>query len=353
MNHASTKQIRHPVAITPATLWPGIGLTAVLAVISMTAATNSFAQQHALSSLTLAIMLGVVVGNTVFSRIAAQTAHGVDFSRGSLLRLGVMLYGFRVSFQDLAHVGLTGLAMAALVVAGIFSLSRLLGTRVFRLDRETSMLIGAGAAICGAAAVMAAEPVIRGQAHKVSVAVATVVVFGSLGMFLYPTLYPYLGLSEHAYGIYAGATIHEVAQVVVAGKAVGDGAAAAAVIEKMLRVMLLAPFLLTLSVAQRKRGALTATGAQHRITVPWFALGFIAVSGLNSMQILPPAWTLAITRLDTALLCMAMAALGLRTHVGAIRQAGVRPLLLAATLFVTLLIGGWALSFALFQLHAI
>ncbi len=351
--HVPTKPTAVPIAGTLEKLWPGIGLTAALAMISMSAATSSLARRHALGGLTLAIIFGVLVGNTLFPRIATRTAHGVDFARGTLLRLGVILYGFRVSFQDLSQVGLTGLAMAALVVASIFSLSVLLGTRVFKLDRETSMLIGAGSAICGAAAVMAAEPVIRGQAHKVSVAVATVVVFGTLGMFVYPSLYPYLGLSEHAYGVYAGATIHEVAQVVVAGKAIGDGAAAAAVIEKMLRVMLLAPFLLTLSVARSKRTTSSSADTSHHITIPWFALGFIAVSGLNSMQILPPAWTPAITQLDTALLCMAMAALGLRTHIGAIRQAGIRPLLLAATLFMTLLCGGWALSSVLFHLHAI
>src|SRR5690606_11555450 len=146
----------------------------------------------------------------------------------------------------------------------------LLGTRVFRLDRETAMLIGAGSAICGAAAVMATEPVVRAQAHKVSVAVATVVVFGTAGMLLYPWLYPYLGLGEHAFGVYAGSTIHEVAQVVVAGGAVGEVAGSAAVIEKMLRVMLLAPFLLLLS-SRLSRDA-GAGGDRAGIVVPWFAM---------------------------------------------------------------------------------
>src|SRR3546814_3631409 len=83
------------------------------------------------------------------------------------------------------------------MVGSVFGLAVLLGTRVFKLDRETAMLIGAGSAICGAAAVMATEPVVRAQAHKVSVAVATVVVFGTTGMFLYPWLYPHLGLGAH------------------------------------------------------------------------------------------------------------------------------------------------------------
>src|SRR5207248_5358443 len=104
-----------------------------------------------------------------------------------------------------------------------------------KLDRETSMLIGTGSAICGAAAVLAAEPVLRAQPHRVSVAVATVVVFGTLGMFIYPLCYPYLGLSQQTYGVFTGSTIHEVAQVVAAGRAVSDTAAAAAVIEKIGR----------------------------------------------------------------------------------------------------------------------
>src|SRR5690606_21506171 len=207
--------------------------------------------------------------------------------------------------------------------------------------RETAMLIGAGSAICGAAAVMATEPVVRAQAHKVSVAVATVVVFGTAGMFLYPWLYPHLGLGEHAFGVYAGSTIHEVAQVVVAGRAVSDAAGAAAVIEKMLRVMLLAPFLLVLS---SRLAPEAGNGGRTGIVVPWFALLFVAVAGLNSLQLLPAPAVEALVQLDTVLLAMAMAALGLRTHAGAIRKAGIRPLLLAGALFAFLLLGGYAVN---------
>src|SRR5690606_4928314 len=131
------------------------------------------------------------------------------------------------------------------------------GSRAWRLDRQTAMRIGGGSAFGGAAAVMGAEPVIRGQAHKVTVAVATVVVFGTLAMFIYPLLYPLAGMSEQAFGVYAGSTIHEVAQVVAAGSAVGEAAASTAVIEKMMRVMMLAPFLVLLSgaLSRGERGA--------------------------------------------------------------------------------------------------
>ena len=295
----------HAVAAPPpwTALIPGLLLTGLIAAVAMAAGALPTLQGWGLSALTLAILIGIVLGNTVFPRITHHAAAGVDVSRSRLLRIGIVLYGFRVTLHDIAGVGITGIVIDATMVTLVFALAVWLGARVFKLDRETSMLIGAGSAICGAAAVMATEPVLRAPAHKVSVAVATVVVFGTLSMLLYPLLYPLLGLSQHAYGVYAGSTIHEVAQVVVAGRAIGPAASDTAVIEKLLRV-----------------------------------------SAFNSLKWLPVAWTTRLLQLDTILLAMAMAGLGLRTHAGAIRQAGARPLLLATLLFVFLIVGGWVVN---------
>jgi uncharacterized integral membrane protein (TIGR00698 family) len=319
-------------------------LTAALAACGVGLARIPAVERAGLSALTLAILCGIVVGNTVFARVATKTAAGVDLSKGLLLRVGIILYGFRITFQQMAGVGWTGVLVDALMIGATFMLAVLLGTRVFRLDRQTSMLIGAGSAICGAAAVMATEPVVRAQAHKVSIAVATVVIFGTIAMFLYPVLFPYLGMTERQFGVYAGSTIHEVAQVIAAGNSVSDAVAGTAVIEKMLRVMMLAPFLLTLSAVQR-----TTDGPHHGpratgIMIPWFALLFIGVSAFNSLHWLSAAWNERIVQIDTVLLAMAMSALGLRTHLGAIRQAGAKPLLLAGSLFMFLLVGGYALN---------
>jgi uncharacterized integral membrane protein (TIGR00698 family) len=161
-------------------------------------------------------------------------------------------------------------------------------------------------------------------------------------MFLYPALFPHLGLSEHAYGVFAGSTIHEVAQVVVAGRGVSEAAASSAVIEKMMRVMLLAPFLLMLSIGLR-RGK-DAQGGRAKINVPWFAVLFVAVAAFNSLHLLPAAWVQVILQIDGFLLAMAMAALGLRTQASAIRQAGAKPLLLASLLFAWLVLGGLAVN---------
>ncbi len=327
-------------------LLPGLALTAALAAASTLLAQTPWLQQAGLSPLTLAIVLGMVAGNTFFPIIAPRTGAGVDFSKNILLRAGIILFGFRITFQDIAHIGWAGVLIAALVVACTFVLAVQLGTRLLRLDKQTAMLIGAGSAICGAAAVMAAEPVVKGQAHKVTVAVATVVIFGTLAMFLYPLIYPHLGMSEQAFGVYLGSTIHEVAQVVAAGAAVSDATASTAVIEKMMRVMMLAPFLVLLSgVLSRGEGA-----AARRITIPWFAVLFIVAAGINSLQWLPQAVVHVILQLDAALLAMAMAALGLRTRAGALREAGLRPMLLAAILFAFLLVGGYGINLAVTSL---
>lgn len=321
--------------------WLGVALAGALAFAALQGGSLPAMQRLGLSALTIAILLGMAVGNTVFPRIAARTATGVDFSKNILLRTAIVLYGFRITFQQIAGIGLDGILIDVVMVSLTLLLAVQLGKRVFGLDEQSAILIGAGSAICGAAAVMAAEPVVRGQAHKVSVAVATVVVFGSLAMFSYPMLYPHLHLSEHAYGVYVGSTVHEVAQVVAAGKSISDAAASTAIIEKMLRVMMLAPFLLVLS--SYLRGEAQA-GGKARIAIPWFAVLFIAASAVNSLHLLPDALVAALVHIDNVLLAMAMAALGLRTHAGAIRQAGVKPLLLATTLFGFLTVGGYAIN---------
>ncbi|MBS1169939.1 MAG: hypothetical protein H6R01_857 [Burkholderiaceae bacterium] len=341
--------------------WYGLALSAAVGVFGMLVAGFSWAQRLGLSALTLAIVLGMVVGNTFFPAMAARTGAGVDFSKNRLLRIGIILYGFRITFQQITAIGWAGIIIDALVVGMTFTLAMWVGTRVLKMDRQMSMLIGSGASICGAAAVMATEPVVKAPPHKVAVAVATVVVFGTLGMVIYPLLYPYLGLSEAGFGLYAGSTIHEVAQVVVAGRSVGETAADMAVIEKMVRVMMLAPFLMILSALLPVLGRGTsevrpveanpgqAIGKKASIVIPWFALLFIAASAVNSLSILPESIVSVLVQADNLLLATAMAALGLRTHASAIRQAGSKPLFLAAILFVFLIVGGYAINRVVIQ----
>jgi len=338
------------------TLLPGLLLTGALAAIASRLAGLPWLQAHGFSTLTVAIVAGIVLGNTVYPRLAPLSAAGVGFAKHWLLRAGIVLYGLRLTFQDIGQVGSAGVLIDVLVVASTFGLACWLGMRVFRMEREAAMLIGAGSAICGAAAVMAADPVVRGRPAQVTVAVSTVVVFGTLAMFLYPALYQagvaqgWLAMDARDYGLFTGATVHEVAQVVAAGRALGDTAADTAVIAKMVRVMLLAPFLVLLSLRLAGRQDSQDSGQRTPIVVPWFAFGFVAVAGINSLHLLPSGMQHGLLQLDTALLAMAMAALGVTTHVSALRQAGLKPLLLAALLFTWLMAGGFAIQHAVLAL---
>ncbi len=219
-------------------------------------------------------------------------------------------------------------------------------------------MIGAGASICGAAAVIAAEPVVKAEAHKVTIAVATVVVFGTIAMLLYPFLYQ-LGLqpwlNAQQYGIYTGSTIHEVAQVVVAGNAVSTEVGNTAVVTKMIRVMMLAPFLLILSFAlttgSSKNGEkLSLMKRVQQVKVPWFAFVFILVVLLHTWVPMTASFERSMVMLDDVLLTMAMFALGLTTHLSAVKQAGVKPLILGAMMFAWLIIGGGLINIGIASL---
>lgn len=336
---------------------PGLALISVLALLAIILGQAEWSQKSGISALTLAIVLGMIVGNTVYGYVSTASTHGVTFSKQTLLRVGIIFYGLRLTFQDVAHVGLAGVVIDSLVLTSTFALSWWAGTRFFGLDRQMAMLIGAGSSICGAAAVMAAEPVVRGRAEQVAVAVSTVVVFGTLAIFLYPALYElnarhhFLSMNATAYGIFAGSTIHEVAQVLAAGRAITDGAADTAVITKMVRVMMLAPFLICLSAylsrhPEAAEARLANGTSTRRVVIPWFALWFVAVVVLNSLIALPHDLKATAIDLDTFLLAMAMAALGVSTQISAVRIAGIKPLALAAMLFGWLIFGGFAINAA-------
>lgn len=350
----------HSVGDRYGRLLPGLLLSGVIAWGAIQLGKLPWMQNHGMSALTLAIILGIVLGNSVYARLAPTCGAGVAFSKQTLLRLGIILYGFRLTFQDIGQVGLAGIAIDALVLTSTFGLAMFLGTRVFKLERNSAILIGAGSSICGAAAVMATEPVVKGRSEDVTVAVSTVVVFGTIAIFLYPLLYQ-LNLGWHvlaatpsAFGVYIGSTVHEVAQVVAAGKSIGQETANAAVIAKMVRVMMLAPFLVILSavLARGKARAGGGDGKAAKLAIPWFAFIFIAVVAFNSLGWLSGGVVATITDIDTALLAMAMAALGLTTHMSAIRRAGIKPLLLAGLLFCWLIAGGAAINHVVTGLFA-
>ena len=333
-------------------LWQLIPPT-LAAVLCMYLAALPPLAQNGISPLTLAIVLGMALGNSVAAPHLPRIAEGIAFSKGRLLRLGIVLYGFKITWAQLTFAGWPALFADVGVVCGTFALALWLGRRL-DIDRDTAALVGAGSAICGAAAVLAAQPVLKAKEADVGVAVATVVVFGTLAMFVYPLMAALLlpadgGGAWLGWGIYTGASVHEVAQVAAAGAAVNPQVADVAVITKMIRVLLLAPFLLALPWLMRRFGGGTAAQG-GALALPWFALGFLGAVAANSLLPLSDTVRRALLTVDTFLLTAAMFALGLGTHWQSIRQAGVRPLLLAGMLALWLLLGGGTLSYLALRL---
>lgn len=299
-----------------------------------------------LSPLIIGIVLGMIYGNTLKSGMPEAWIPGIRFSAKKLLRLAIMLYGFRLTFQHIVAVGVSAIVVDLTVIAGTFALGFLVA-RLLGLDRELGALISCGSAICGAAAVLGMESVLNNKPHKTAIAVSTVVVFGTLAMFLYPVLFRNgcFDLTAEQWGLYAGATIHEVAHVVGAGNGMNESIAETAIIVKMIRVIFLAPVLLLsvfLLTFTHKKNSDGASGAM-KITIPWFAFGFIAVIGFNSLHLLPTPVVAGINYIDTFLLTMAMSALGMETHLSEFKKAGFKPFLLALILFIWLMGGGYLL----------
>lgn len=301
-----------------------------------------------ISPLIIGIVLGILYGSTLRHHLPEQWVPGILFSSGTLLRTAVVLYGFRLTVQDLTSVGLPGIIADVLIVTCTFVGGSLLGTKLLGMPRRLAMLTAAGSAVCGAAAVLGTEPVVRAKPHESSIAVGTVVVFGTLAMLLYPLLYRsgLLHLTEHAYGLWAGSTMHEVAHAVAAGNAVSAEAGNVAVIVKMLRVVLLAPLLVALGLwlsrsPGRGREIPNPEEPAKKKAFPWFALLFILCIGINSLGVIPPAVVDFINSLDIFFLTMAMCALGMETSVDKVRVVGPKPFLLAGILAVWLMVGGY------------
>ncbi|WP_439257776.1 YeiH family putative sulfate export transporter [Lonepinella sp. BR2271] len=321
----------------------GLAIVGVITLIAKALSFSTLASQLHLGALTLAILLGLLVGNTLYPKWQQQAHAGVTFAKGRLLRIGIVLYGFQITFQDIAQVGTNAIISDTIMLICTFFITCAIGIYLLKIDKQIVYLTASGCSICGAAAILATEPVVKADSHKVSVAVALIVIFGTISMFLYPILYQYIqGLSDNQFGIYIGSSVHEVAQVYAAGKNITPEVANIAVITKMLRVMMLAPFLIVLSYYLHKQQA--QTGEKSPFNMPWFALYFILVAVFNSFQLLPAQLVQFLIQLDGILLMMAMTALGLTTHISAIKQAGIKPLILGFLVFLWLVIGGFVVN---------
>jgi uncharacterized integral membrane protein (TIGR00698 family) len=269
----------------------------------------------------LAILLGLAARRVIGP--SAAVLPGLAFSVRTLLRLAVVLLGLQVTVQELATLGLGGLASVIAALAVCFVGTAVLGAWM-GVERRLARLIGIGTAVCGASAVVAGNSVMQGDDEDVAYALAAVTVFGSIAMVGMPFLAELLHLTPASRGLWLGASIHEVAQVVGAATQLGDETVRIATITKMARILMLAPLVLLMAVVEGRRG-----GGQAKVPVPWFVFGFVALAALASSGAVPAAIIKPAATVSAFLLAAALAAMGFGIDVRALRRKGLKPLLLA------------------------
>lgn len=304
-------------------LLPGLGLAAVAVAISMAVSMAV----PILSALLVAILLGVLVRNLV--KLPAGVEPGLAFSAKRLLRAGIVLLGLQLAVGDILGLG-AGMIAVVVAVVTIGLLGTTLIGRLLGISRSQTLLVACGFSICGAAAVAAAESVVDTEDdEEVVTAIALVVLFGTLMIPLLPLAAALLGLAPDVTGLWAGASIHEVAQVVAVGGSISAGALAAAVIVKLARVLLLAPVMTVISFQERRRAESSGTGGKLPPIVPLFVAGFIGMVALRSFGIVPEVVLDIAKPIQTALLAAAMFALGTGVKFSMFRRVGLQPFLLA------------------------
>ncbi len=328
MNREETRGA--PQSRIPASL-PGLALCVAISVAAYgLSRTQSY---FPISPMMFAIVIAIGFGATFGAPEWAKA--GQSFTLRRLLRLAIVLLGFQLTAADVGVLGVKAVVVILGALALTFFFTRWFGTLI-GVDRGLSELIASGTAICGASAIVATNSVTRAPQEDVVYSLATITFFGTLAMFILPALYGPLGLTAIEYGLWAGGSIHEVAQVVAAGFIAGQHEGETAMITKLVRVAAMAPMILWLGASRPK-------GDGPAPPIPWFVVGFAAVILLNSV-IDPPAvfrqWAQFVT---IFLLTMALAALGLGADLRKLRMKGPRPLAVGAvsTLFITLtMLGG-------------
>lgn len=325
----------------------GILLIVLFSFSAFYIADFEFIKNLSFSPLIVGIILGMLYANSLRNHLPETWVPGIKFCTKEVLRTGIVLYGFKLTFQSVINIGPQALLIDAIIVSATIIIGVFLG-KLLKMDKDTALLTSIGSSICGAAAVLGAEPVVKSQPYKAAVAVSTVVIFGTISMFLYPALYRagLFNLTVEQMGLYTGATLHEVAHVVGAGNAMGANISDPAIIVKMIRVMMLAPVLVILSFLLSRfaaAGINKESRVKSEITIPWFAFLFLAVIGFNSLDLLPKGLVTAINQFDTFLLTMAMTALGAESSFEKFKKAGAKPFLLAFLLYAWLFFGGYFL----------
>ncbi|MGG2094582.1 YeiH family protein [Bacillus sp. S13(2024)] len=310
----------------------GIGITLLIAIVAKYLAQLPFLS--IMGQLVIAILIGMVWRAAI--GVPNQAIAGTNFASKKLLRLGIILLGMRLNLVDIAKAGPKVLVMAAIVITFTLIVVYAL-TRVCKVEKKLGMLTACGTAICGAAAVIAIGPQVKAKDEEVAVSAAIVAILGTIFTLAYTLLYPVLHLTPYEYGVFSGATLHEIAHVIAAAAPGGSESVDIAVIMKLTRVAFLVPVAILIGIwFQRGEGA-GEKKSWRDVPIPWFIFGFLAVSAFHSLGIVPETIASNIVVIAYMLMAMAMAGLGLNVEFKTFRKLGTKA-------FVAGLIGSLLLS---------
>lgn len=309
---------------------PGLVLVALAAGLA-------FAVHQAadvVSALVVAVLLGALLANA--GLIPARCQPGMSWAARKLLRLGVVLLGFRLTLSQIRDLGPKGLGLVVVVVTLTFFGTQWLGGRL-GLSRPMSLLVATGFSICGASAVAAMRGVTpEADDEDVAYAIALVTLCGTLAIFVLPPLGHAIGFRHATLGSWIGASVHDVAQTVAAAGSTGDDAVkTAAIVVKLTRVVLLAPLVAGMSLWRRRRLSAPAAGTKRPPVIPMFVVGFLLAIVGRTLNVLPKRSLDDIKTVETLLFAAAMVGLGAGVRFDRLRRIGPRPLVLG--------LGSWAM----------
>lgn len=282
------------------------------------------------------IVLGIVAGTLVPRLHGDRLAPGVGFAGKSVLQLSIVVLGTGLSLAKVVDVGGSSLPVMlgtfAIALGGAYLLGRALG-----INAELSTLIGVGTGICGASAIAATTAVLRPKQSNVAYAIGTIFTFNILAVLLFPPLGHLIGMTGHSFGLWSGTAVNDTSSVVAAAYSFGDGAGPYAIVVKLTRSLLIIPIVVVLAFVTARR---EASHDGERVRIPWrkvvpgFLVGFLVAAALNSLGLIPAGWHDALTFLGTFLITVALAGIGVGMRPAQLREAGHRPLLLGALLWV-------------------
>ncbi|MET0842509.1 MAG: putative sulfate exporter family transporter [Mycetocola sp.] len=295
----------------------------------------------AIPLLTLCVMLGIACGQVPAVRrlLDGLFAAGIAFSARRLMRIGIVLLGLKLSLVDVAGLGWGVFLSTVAVVLASFASTWALG-KLFRLPGREPLLIATGFAICGASAIGAMAGVVRAKNSEQGPPIALVTLCGTLAIFVLPVLWHPLGLDDLEFGHWVGAGVHDVGQVVATAQLAGSGALAVALVVKLTRVLMLAPIVAVAGIVERRRNV--SGGAARPPIVPLFVAGFVCAMLIRTVVPLPEQVLAAADTVQTALLAMALFALGAAINLRRLGRTGWRSLVVG--LLAWLLIAALALA---------